>query len=58
MRIRMLKPFRALKVGVILDQADGVAEMWINCGRAERMVPEATLGIRQRRSRRGKVTTA
>ena len=27
-RIKMLKPFRCLKVGTILDQADGVAELW------------------------------
>jgi len=40
MKIRMLKPFNALKAGTILDQSDGVAEMWIQCGRAERMVPE------------------
>ena len=39
-RIKMLKPFNALKAGTILEQSDGVAEMWIHSGRAERMVPE------------------
>jgi hypothetical protein len=59
MRIRMLKPFRALKAGVVLKQTDGVAEMWIHSGRAERMVPEETVDVavtseprRQRRKRR------
>ena len=45
MRITMLKPFRALKVGAVLEQTDGVAEMWIRSGRAERMVPEETVEV-------------
>ncbi len=59
MQIKMLKPFRALKVGAVLEQADGVAEMWIHSGRAERMVPPPMVEVRtQRRGRKGKITTA
>jgi hypothetical protein len=52
----MLKPFRALKAGKVLEQTDGVAEMWIHCGRAERMVPEPTVTVdaNPRRRRRTK----
>ncbi len=39
-RIRMLKPRNALRVGKILDQDDGVAEMWIASRVAERVLPE------------------
>ncbi len=39
-RIRMLKPRNALKSGHIFEQTDGVAEMWINSGVAERIVPQ------------------
>ena len=45
MRIRMLKPFNALKAGQELEQTDGVAELWIACGRAERLVPPETVTI-------------
>lgn len=45
MKIKMLKPFRALKAGKVLEQTDGVAELWIHCGRAERMVPEPTVTV-------------
>ncbi len=45
MQIRMLQPFNALKAGVVLQQTDGVAEMWIQCGRAERMVPDEVLTV-------------
>jgi hypothetical protein len=41
----MLKPFRALNAGKVLDQTDGVAELWIHCGRAERMIPETTVTV-------------
>jgi hypothetical protein len=43
----MLKPFNALRAGKVLEQTDGVAEMWIRCGRAERMVPDEVLDIVQ-----------
>jgi len=39
MKIRMLKPRNALKVGVVAEVPDGVAEMWIQRGVAKRMVP-------------------
>ena len=45
MQIKMLKPFRALKAGVVLEQTDGVAEMWIRSGRAERMVPPPVVEV-------------
>lgn len=54
MRIRMLKPFNALKAGQVLEQTDGVAEMWIHRGRAERMVPEETLEVTTTPRRRGR----
>lgn len=56
MRIRMLKPFNALKAGVELEQTDGVAEMWIHSGRAERMVPEPTVEVVQQPPRRRRRT--
>ena len=51
MRIKMLKPFRALKVGQVLEQTDGVAEFWINQGRAERMVPDTIVEVAARKPR-------
>lgn len=39
MRIRMLRPRNALKAGQEAEVPDGVAEMWIHSGVAERMVP-------------------
>ncbi len=56
MRIRMLKPFNALKAGVVLEQTDGVAEMWIHSGRAERMVPEQVVEVADSSPRRRKRT--
>jgi len=53
-KIKMLKPFNALKAGQVLEQTDGVAEMWIHCGRAERMVPENTLDVEVIPKRRGR----
>jgi hypothetical protein len=49
MKIRMLKPFNALKAGTVLEQTDGVAELWIHCGRAERMVPEPVIAVTPKR---------
>jgi len=55
-RIKMLKPFQALKEGQVLDQTDGVAELWIHNSRAERMVPVETVEVKtapkQRRHRK------
>jgi hypothetical protein len=45
----MLKPFNALKAGTVLEQTDGVAELWIHCGRAERMVPEPVIAVTPKR---------
>ncbi len=45
MRIRMLKPRNALKAGRVATVADGVAEMWIHSGVAERMVPAHTVDV-------------
>lgn len=53
-RIKMLKPFRALKAGTVLEQTDGVAEMWIRSGRAERMVPEEVVEVAMTSGRRGR----
>lgn len=52
MRIKMLKPFNALKAGQVLEQTDGVAELWIHCGRAERMVPEPVAMVSMPKKRR------
>jgi hypothetical protein len=54
----MLKPFNALKAGQVLDQTDGVAELWIHCGRAERMVPEETVTVvKRQKTKRPEVET-
>ena len=57
MKIRMLRPRNALKVGRVADVPDGVAEMWIHSGVAERMVPDAPaldVQIERRPKRSGK----
>lgn len=54
MKIRMLKPFNALKAGQVLEQTDGVAELWIHRGRAERMVPEQVIEVATVPKRRGR----
>ena len=58
MKVRMLKPFNALKAGVVADVGDGVAEFWIQCGRAERLVPPETIEVQvakpQRKETRGR----
>ena len=50
MRIRMLKPRNALKAGSVATVADGVAEMWIHSGVAERMVPQHAVDVTFERS--------
>ncbi len=45
MQIRMLKPRNALKVGRVAEVPDGVAEMWIHSGVAERMVPQHDVDV-------------
>jgi len=54
MRIRMLKPRNALKAGKVAEVPDGVAEMWIHSGVAERMVPTPMVEISRHPKRSGK----
>ncbi|HUT92649.1 MAG TPA: hypothetical protein VMY37_24365 [Thermoguttaceae bacterium] len=44
-RIQMLKQHRAIPVGHILEQTDGVAEYWIRTGKAIRLVPDQTVEV-------------
>jgi len=53
-KIRMLKPFNALKAGQVLDQTDGVAEFWIQSGRAERLVPPEKVQVTHKKASRKK----
>ena len=52
MQVRMLRPFNALKPGQVAEVGDGVAEFWIQCGRAQRMVPTETIEVRPSRPTR------
>ncbi len=58
MRVKMLRSFNALKVGQTAEVGDGVAEFWIQCGRAQRMVPTETIEVRPSKPTRTQRTRA
>ena len=57
MRITMLKQWRALKIGQTYEIPNGVADLWILQGRAERMVAPLGVQVKQRARRSRKPET-